>query len=176
VSTVAAPILIAVMMAVLILGTGRLQQSQTVLELTEKESAGTVAAHLHTIVQPLSASVLAGGSELSLTFRNSGDVAISDFAHADVIVQYAGVAGYDDVGYPFSEHVLERLTYAPLVARAEQWDVAQISPDTMHPGIWDPGEVITVAVVLPEAAMPGASGTAVFATPNGVTTSVYFTR
>jgi flagellar protein FlaF len=175
-SVVAQPILIAVMMAVLILGTASLQQSEAVLDLATRQSTSGAAARLHTIVQPVGSTVLSSGSELSLTFRNSGDVAISDFAHADVFVQYAGVAGYNNLGQPYSQRVLERLTYAPTVAHTLEWDVAQISPDILNPGIWDPGEVITLALVLPEAAMPGVPGIAALVTPNGVTSSAYFTR
>ena len=173
-STIAAPILITVMMAFLVLGTASIQQTQTVLTLSTQQAAVAAAARVHTIIQMLSAAVT-GGSALSLSVRNAGDVAISDFGHADVIVDYTGIAGVDPFDRPIAEHVVTRLAYTAGTPAAGQWRVAAINPDTLHPTIWNPGEVLTLAATLPKPAMPGVPGAAVFATPNGVTTSAYFT-
>lgn len=106
------------------------------------------------------------GSTITITISNDGDTKLTNFEQWDVIVQYdsTGNGDYD---------VMEWLSCGnePLY---NEWRVSEILPDAFDPDILNPGEEIAIKLrVSPPVTI---TGTAIIATPNGVTASTVFTR
>ena len=115
---------------------------------------------------------VAAGPTVRLTLVNNGRVALAQFADWDAIfvIQQASGLGIDYLTYT---------TTTP--PGSNQWTVDAIylntatsTPETVGPGILDPGEKM---VVLAKPATPVVAGTwdrGTFSTPNGVTARIIF--
>jgi flagellar protein FlaF len=105
------------------------------------------------------------GTNVYVTLRNDGQTRIGDFSRMDLIVQYVSPAGvYRTVWLPYTEG-------AP---GSNEWTVTAIVPDVFEPGIFNPGEEMTVLAALSPAVGTGTTNWATMATPNGISLSAYF--
>jgi hypothetical protein len=171
---VAAPILLTIVLAFFVFGLVSTQHSQTVLALATAESARLAGDRAHTAVSVRAAWAIQ--SDLTLEVLSTGGVSIADFERMDLFVDYTGIVQRGTWPTPTTtERVAVRLQYTSGVPVAGEWRVAGLAPDLLHPGIWNPGETLTIEAVLPRAGLEGTLGSAVLSTPNGVTASGYFT-
>lgn len=95
-----------------------------------------------------------GNSTISLTLNNTGTERISDY---DAMEVYA-MAG---------ESMPELYFYNPSGGRG--WRISGISPDSVFPGSWDPGESMDVTVTTEGGPYTWVQVT----TPNGISASAY---
>lgn len=58
-------------------------------------------------------------------------------------------------------------------ATKASWKVCKIYPDMINPGAWDPGEIMTCEVYLPDRPETGKTGWLMITVANGMTTSGY---
>lgn len=173
-SSIAAPILLTVVFAFFVLGLASAQQSQMRLALAAAEGTRLAGERMRTAIEIR--AITAADSSLSLEAANIGGVSIVDFQRADLIVDYTGIVEPgNDQNPPVTERVIVRLSFTTLAPAAGEWRVAAIVPDALHPGLWNPGESVTIEAALPRAGMGGTSGVLVLGTPNGVTATSYFT-
>ena len=105
------------------------------------------------------------GANLTVDVDNTGSTSVSDYTQMDFIVTYTSGSGTEVV----------RLTYVTTTPAGDQWTHTTTTPDLYQPGIWDPGEMITLDAVLSPAQTGGTSGTLNVATPNGVVATGVFT-
>lgn len=162
-SSIATPILLTVMMAFLVLGFAGFQQFQVRTALSTRQAAEMVSDRVRTQLE-VKAVDLTDAVDLYLDLHNAGSVTISDYVNMDLIVDYPSAQG----------HVISRLTYTAGGILPGQWRIAAIAPDTLHPGLWNQGETLTIQATLPQPVQNGEWGVVVVSTPNGITTSAYF--
>lgn len=112
-----------------------------------------------------SASDSGGGTNVTVLVENTGEVAVSDFDEMDLLVQYTT---------PPDATVVVRLPFVATGPGNNEWTVASISPDTFHPGIWDPGETATVSLRLVPPSKAGTYGTVAVVLTKGASDSAYF--
>ena len=105
------------------------------------------------------------GANLTVDLDNTGSTSVSDYANMDFIVTYQG-----------GGTVVSRLGYVTGAPAANQWTRTTTTPDLYQPGIWDPGEKITLDAVLSPVQDAATSGMATVSTPNGVVATGSFTR
>jgi hypothetical protein len=92
--------------------------------------------------------------------ENTGEVTVTDFSEADVLVEYT------DAG---SSEVATRLAYT------DDWSVTGVAPDTRDPNSWNSGETATISFTLSPSAKDGTSGVIILGTSLGISDSAYFT-
>jgi len=95
-----------------------------------------------------------GNSTLSLILDNTGTERISDYDAMEVYV----MAG---------EAMPELYHYNPSGGRG--WRISGISPDSVFPGSWDPGESLSITVITDGGPYSWVQVT----TPNGISASAY---
>ena len=86
---------------------------------------------------------------------------MSAYEHMDFIVKYQE--------NPSGDWQIKRLTYIDGSPGNDEWNNGTTTPDSFHPGIWDPGETITLEAIINPPQQGGTTGTLHVATPNGVT-------
>ena len=107
------------------------------------------------------------GTSLTVEVSNTGSTSISDYEDMDFIVEYEAITGSMEY---------KRLTYDPTAAGNDEWTNATTTPDQYQPGLWDPGETLTLEAKLDPAQATSASGIVTVAAPNGVAVTGSFTR
>jgi archaellum component FlaF (FlaF/FlaG flagellin family) len=113
-----------------------------------------------TQVSPIGAVTAFSSNAVDITLKNNGTTKLADFNKWDVILRYTDSGDVDRIrwySYP------------------SQWTVKQIL-EIIEPGIFNPGETMTVTVNVSPAIKTGSSNLAIIATPNGITASMVFTR
>ena len=98
------------------------------------------------------------GTNLTVDINNTGSTSVSDYERMDFIVKYQG-----------NGTQIKRLAYIDGTPVANQWTESITSQDTFQPGIWGPGETITLEAIINPPQQGGTTGTLHVATPNGVT-------
>ena len=96
---------------------------------------------------------------------NSGDVSVTDFSKADLVLAYTGDTGTKVAIHP------KYLSTGSL--SANQWTVSAISGDNFGVSVWDPDETATLRARPLPLPQPNSLGTVLLATPHGVTASAY---
>ena len=118
-------------------------------------------------------SVQPGGTLVDITLGNQGDVALNDFGHWDVVIQYTG----SDNSY----HI-KRLPYTGGALGNNQWTVTGIfldaqtsDPEIFEPGILNPDEEAVLQIKLSPAVKAGSTNQVSVVTPNGIVAQIIFT-
>jgi hypothetical protein len=125
---------------------------------------------LRTELSPVSA-VLVASNVLNVAMTNTGQTKLADFEKWDVIVQY-----YD------TDQVLHVvwLPYTTGVPGDNQWRTFGIrmngQPEVFEPGILNPGEEITLQLVLSPDVGRNTTNQVVISTGNGIPASIVFYR
>jgi len=118
----------------------------------------------HTRITAISSNTSGDGSRVEIVFRNDGNTSMANFECWDVIVRYG-------------EGGVQWLPYSP---EASGWTVSNIlfgaGPEVFDPNILNPGEEMTVLLLLSPAVSDNYTNLATIATPNGVTTSISFSK
>ncbi len=108
-----------------------------------------------------------GGTNVTITADNIGEVSIVNSAQMDMLVRYT----QDD-----GSLLAERLTYGTCAPGTNQWCLQSMSPDTFNPGLWDPGERATLQLRLAPQVKSGTTATVVVVAPNGISAVGNFTN
>ena len=130
--------------------------SNTVLGTAMREAAELSGERARTVINIENAT--STGDGLTVELSNTGSTSVSDYEHMDFIVRYQG-----------SGTQIKRLTYTSSALGDDEWTNGTTTPDTYQPGIWDPGETITLEASLDPAHDTSTPWTLHVATPNGVT-------
>jgi hypothetical protein len=116
------------------------------------------------------------GQTAEITLTNAGSVKLADFNNWDVFVQYM------DSGAPEAYHI-ERLAYVESEPTMDEWSIKGIyarmepeTPESFEPGVLNPGEMMTLELMIAPSAGPGETITVILSTSNGVSTSAYAIR
>ena len=91
---------------------------------------------------------------------NTGEVKVDDFSEMDLLVKYTDTS---------DNKVSTRLNHDT------DWSVANLSPDTRDPNVWNPAEAATINFTLPSAMKGNVRGTVLVVTPLAISDSNYFT-
>jgi hypothetical protein len=111
---------------------------------------------------------ISDGNFVTVTLENDGDTKLADFDQWDVILEYKGSDGtYYKGWYPYIE--------PPLGWWENDW-TENIHDDAFDPGIFNPGEEMTIRISVTPTIKTGTTNKAIIATPNGVTASTVFTH
>lgn len=110
------------------------------------------------------------GALFQVDISNSGNTAVSTFDKMDVIVNYKATSN--------QATVTTRLDYVDTTAAPDnnEWTDATTTPNLFQPGIWDPGETLTLDTRLSPQRASGTSGVIHVSTPNGVVVSGAFSN
>ncbi|HTY14551.1 MAG TPA: flagellar protein FlaF [Methanoregulaceae archaeon] len=143
-------ILLLIITAYVLVG-GTLTMTQTVVNAQTDMTALHVKM-LGTAVQIEYTNVSAPG-QLDISIMNTGTEPITDLAHMDVLLKSGG-------GVPV------------LKIKDSGWVLVSISPDTVHPNQWDPGELLNMTVSFTDPSPDWVQVT----TANGAFTSSYIKK
>jgi hypothetical protein len=102
-------------------------------------------------------------TDMTLEVDNIGSRSVADFERMDVIVQYT-----DSSDSPVHRY----LTYNPGGLGNDQWTIPEggITPDTFNPGMWDPGETLTIDLRVSPDVKSGTQAVIAVATPAAAAT------
>jgi hypothetical protein len=97
-------------------------------------------------------------TDMTLQLENIGSRSVADFERMDVIIQYT-----DSSDSPVHRY----LTYNPDGLGDNRWSipVGGITPDTYNPGMWDPGETLTIDLRVTPDVKSGTQAVIAVATP-----------
>ena len=109
-----------------------------------------------------------GTDILQADIKNSGNTSISEHEEMDVIVNYSATGTL--------AAVVKRLAHVAGSPTSDKWTNSTTSPDTYQPGIWDPGETMTVDARLATEQASGTTGVLHIGAPNGVVATGTFTK
>ena len=101
-----------------------------VIAVAQSDVAKQQEIRLHTSISILDTHVEANTSTLFMEVENAGSEVIGDFDHMDVYL----CSGGDPAFYPRG-------------SGPGTWSIVSISPDSIRPGMLDPGEVANLSVV-----------------------------
>jgi len=158
-------ILTVVLFGVLTLTYAYISAQDTILE-SWREMEERLGDRARTNLSPVGAEAI-GQKTVEVILENEGDTKLADFDQWDVIVQY----DTDDDG---DHDVAEWLTYVTSMPMAGNW--SQSIGEVFEPGIFNPGEAMTITLVISSSVEISSTGVAIIATPNGITASKDFTR
>jgi len=122
--TTAIGIILLIITAYVLVG-GTLTATQTALT-TQADMTAVHVKMLGTSIEIVSTNV-SSSDTLYISVLNSGSESITDLSHVDVLV-------LGDSGAPV------------LYVKDSGWSKVSISPDTIYPNQWDPGEVMNMSV------------------------------
>ena len=121
---------------------------------------------VHTDLVSVSHYISDDGVIVHMSIRNAGLTKLADFDQWDMILQY-----YDS-GYVY--HIVH-VPYADSSTQGlNTWSVVSISQDYYDPGIFNPGETITVRLELSPAVGPETANRVELATPSGIGVTTVF--
>ena len=146
-------LIIGVLLAAVMLMSRAFIVSNTVLGTAMREAAEVSGERARTVINIENATSTGGG--LTVELNNTGSTSVSDYEHMDFIVKYQE--------NPSGDWQIKRLTYI------DEWTNGTPTPDTYQPGIWDPGEIITLEAQISPPHDTSTPWTIHVATPNGVT-------
>ena len=107
-------------------------------------------------------------SDLNVEVTNTGETSVAEFDRMDYIVSYTATN---------NALTIIRLTFREPNPAAGEWEPNRttISPDSFQPGIWNPGETLTLEGHISPGPKSGTTGTAWVSSPNGVVAIGQFT-
>ncbi len=159
---------------------GGMTMSQGFLSSADSTGLGVAAIGvrngeiMRTELSPLTVDISGGGGTLEVELRNSGQVKLASFVKWDVIVKY-----YDKD----DTYHIKWLPYVDGTLSDNEWRVKGIylsaenmTAEVFEPGILSPGEEMVIEAQLSPSVKNNTSGDVVVSTPNGVTSSISFTR
>ena len=106
------------------------------------------------------------GSDLYADVKNSGSTSIAKLERIDYIIHYTQTN--DNLK-------IIRLAYDTANPAAGEWEPTAITPDSFNPGIWDPGETLTLEGHISPPPKSGTTGWVWVSSPNGVVATGTFT-
>jgi hypothetical protein len=124
-----------------------------------------------TELTPVSTNItlVAGADPLEIVLENTGQTKMADFEKWDVIVQY-----YDDS----ADYQIVWLPYDESGAGTYEWEIGWIrlngQAETFEPNVLNPGEQIMIRTWLDPSVGAGTTNMVVISTPDGITSSTYF--
>ena len=129
------------------------------------DNAAVLTDRINTRISITSTVQVANCDTSTLGISNPGKTACSDLSKLDLIVDYQDSGG---------ARIYRRLDYVTGAVDDNQWALDSITPDTLSPNSWNPGEAVVFDLkVNPQVSTP-VSGALVVATPFGVIDSAYF--
>ena len=128
-----------------------------------KESTQIEGARARTTISIISTTADNVTGTLKVEVKNTGSTSVPNLSTGDVIVQFPG-----------GNNNPQRLTYTESsLLSPGQWTATMTATSDKHePGIFNPGEVVTINAILLETG--DATGTVTIGTPNGITDSASF--
>ena len=161
-------ILTVVLFGVLTLTYTYLSSQDAILE-SWREMEERLGERARTQISPVGAETITE-KKVEVILENEGDTKLADFDQWDVIVQY-------DSG---ASNVVEWLSYGSnqTILKGGEWgnnDGDDIG-DIFEPKIFNPGEMMTITLIVSSVITPSSTGLAAIATPNGITASAVFTH
>ncbi len=131
-----------------------------------REVLATAEERLGTQLALLTTELGQDGRLVRLYLRNDGRASVDDPRLMDLIVTYRDNQG--------NRHTLW-LPYAEGPLQDNSWTVDAIGNDRRSPGVWDPGEVATIAFrVNPPIDVANQGRWLVLVAPSGISYSFYF--
>jgi hypothetical protein len=164
-------ITVILIVGVLIAGILGLVQTAISTQSTVSQSTYVMQTRLedHTRTSIASVSATADpvlGNWVDVTLRNTGTSKLANYEQWDVILQYTDAFGATRIQW-----------YPYLTGWSKQiYQTAPTVPEVFDPGIFNPGEEMTIRVNVAVAIQNGSTNLATIATPNGITASSIFTR
>jgi hypothetical protein len=143
-----------------------------VLSQSWKEMESRTEERVRTDIRAESVSVGDSGRRINITVVNEGSVRVGSFEDWDVVIQYTdGSNVYHVMWVPYDPDGSPEYN---------EWGVTYIQfggdPEVFEPDILNPGEDMQLRVRPNPGLGNGRYGTVLISTPNGVTTSIQFTR
>lgn len=139
-----------------------------------RERDQTIMEISMTDILALRTNVTEAGSIVEIILKNEGEARLKDFERWDVIVQFRAATG---------DLFIKHLSYVEDAPGNNQWmvrgiylDTAAGSPEIFERRIFNPDEEMVIRMRLSPAVGGNTTSLATIATPNGVSTSVIFTR
>ncbi|MCC6804421.1 MAG: hypothetical protein IT319_16175, partial [Anaerolineae bacterium] len=152
-------------------------QAQSTLEVSWEAMNNRASEISNTAISPVEMRILNSGTELELTIRNSGATKLADFDRWDVFTEYYEDGGSDPVYHG------GRLAYQDASPSSNQWTEAALYIDkdndiaeSYDPDIFNPGEEMTLQLLVSPAVGVGQAARVTVTTQNGITTSLVATR
>ena len=125
-----------------------------------KEAAQLLGERNRTEISINSITTGDGGCDLTVVLKDTGSTSMSDFSHMDVIVQFTE-----------GMNAARRLTYTGDSGSPGQGEWASTliaTSDKFEPGIFNPGETMTVTAKLSLPKTGDRAGQVTIGTPNGI--------
>ena len=104
---------------------------------------------------------------ITVDVQNTGNTSVSDFANMEYVIQYTTTAGG-------GTETAEIMAYVAGSSANGTWDILSITPDSVQPGVWDPGETIRMSGNLSGTPQSGTTGAVWVSTPDGAVTGGTF--
>ena len=104
---------------------------------------------------------------ITVDVQNTGNTSVSDFANMEYVIQYTTTAGG-------GTETAEIMAYVAGSSTNGTWDILSITPDSVQPGVWDPGETIRMSGNLSGTPQSGTTGAVWVSTPDGAVTGGTF--
>ena len=161
--SVAAMLLLALVLAIMTVMARATIVSNSLMELTSREAVERAGQRAKTNFSIESITV--NGTAIRIKLKNTGSTSAADFAHMDFIADYVGG------GSPLSK----RLTYTEGLLGADQWRKTSISPDNLEKDVWNDTETLTLDARLTTSPDPSTTATIAVGTPDGVIRTVSVT-
>lgn len=161
-------ILTVVLFGALTLTQAYLSSQDAILE-SWREREERRGERARTNLSPVGATVDAGGTTVKVILENEGETKLADFDQWDVIVQYDSAGG----------NIVEWLSYNPGgTLMGGEWDNNNGDDigNIFEPGIFNPGEVMTITLVVAPPIWQPSTNMVIIGTPNGISASTVFTR
>lgn len=107
------------------------------------------------------------GANVTVILSNDGQSAIGDFERMDVVVQYFSES---------STYYMRWIPYTSGALESNTWTVQSIANDVFEPGLFNPGEELTMVIRLNPPVGLSTTNWVIISTKLGVSLSAYFTR
>lgn len=125
----------------------------------------------------IQADIAGGGTDIDISFRNSGQTPLASFSDWDVIIRYYSVSGNGGLK-------IRRLAYTTSATPSDgQWTVRGIYinattlvSEVYEPNIFNPGEEMIIRANITPAIPATTNNVATIGVTNGVTLSAPFNR
>lgn len=119
----------------------------------------------------------APSEDVDISFRNTGQTPLKDFALWDVIVRYYGSSGNGDLSILSADYTTTDPPPANMwTVEGIYTDVGTSEAEVYEPNVFNPGEEMIVRVRISPAVPAGTDNLVTIGVDNGVTLSAPFTR
>ena len=152
-------------------------QAQSTLEVSWEEMNSRASEISNTSISPVEMRILNAGGEIEVTIRNGGATKLADYDRWDVFAEYYEDGGSDPVYH------LARLAYQDASPSSNEWTETALYIDkdndiaeSYDPDIFNPGEEMTLQLMVSPAIGVGQAARVTVTTQNGITTSLVATR